>query len=381
MRKMTIGIDVRLWDETGVGRYIRNLVENLREIDSNNNYILFSIRRNLAAIKSSFGNYKNWQIVEADIRWHSIAEQFVFPKILNKYDLDLAYFPYFSIPVFYKKPYCIMIHDLIIDHFSTGKATSLPYPFYKFKKFLYHLTVRNAVSKALKIIVPSRATKDELIKHYGVKEEKIKVIYEAGFNASINKDDSILKKIKEKYFLYVGNVYPHKNIEQFINAFIKFLKDKKEDVQLVFVGREDFFYKKLKKRVKKYTVQKNIAFLNNVTDKELKSLYANAIALVSPSLMEGFGLTPLEAMSSSCLALISNIPAFKEICSDVSFYFNPKDKLSMKNSLEMIYNLDFKIKVEHLRLGLERSEKFSWKKTAEETLRIYESCFSIRQSK
>ena len=132
---MKIGIDIRLWNQTGVGRYIRNLVLNLAEIDKKNGYVLFARSEDFQSIKSEIKN-PNWKLVKADIKWHSISEQINFPSILNKENLDLVHFPYFSVPIFYNKPYVLTIHDLIIDHFPTGKASTLFLPFYYFKIIL-----------------------------------------------------------------------------------------------------------------------------------------------------------------------------------------------------------------------------------------------------
>src|SRR5258705_8253378 len=125
---MRIGIDGRLWHETGVGRYIRNLVANLAQIDNTNEYVLFVKTgfkiKDLPGRQAGSG-FKNdkWKIVETDIHWHSLKEQMQFPAVLNKENLDLMHFPYFSHPIFYNKPFVITIHDLIMNHFPTGKAS------------------------------------------------------------------------------------------------------------------------------------------------------------------------------------------------------------------------------------------------------------------
>lgn len=131
---MRIGIDARLWNETGVGRYIRNLVYNLLEIDSRNEYVLFTNKQTIEEIKEHKSKIKfedkKLKLVETNIRWHSVSEQIKFPKILEKEKLDLMHFPYFSVPILYNRPFVITIHDLIINHFSTGKASTLPTPLY-----------------------------------------------------------------------------------------------------------------------------------------------------------------------------------------------------------------------------------------------------------
>lgn len=370
---MKIGIDGRLWNETGVGRYIRNLVWELEKRDKKNNYILF--------VKNGFKNedlgFKNekWRIVETDVHWHSIDEQIRFPQILYQENLDLMHFPYFSLPVFYNKPFVVTIHDLIISHFPTGKASTLPYPLYRLKRIGYDFVIKHAIHKSQKIIVPLHAVKNDVIHMFNVPEEKIMVTYEGSPDAKNQK--SKVPVTAQNYFLYVGNAYPHKNLEKLIEGFSLFKKEINETVNLVLVGKDDYFYKRLRAKVEKEHLE-GIVFKHNVSDEELFALYANAVAFVSPSHMEGFGLPPLEAMSTSCVTLLSDIPAFREVCEDAAYYFDPSSKESLKQQLQFVYNLDHKKKEEQVRKGLERVKIFSWKKMAEQTLNVYESSISIR---
>jgi glycosyltransferase involved in cell wall biosynthesis len=381
---MRIGIDCRLWDETGVGRYIRNLIWELQDLDKKNEYVLF-VKKGFKTYDLRFKNERS-KIVETNIHWHSLSEQIKFPQILYKENLDLMHFPYFSLPIFYNKSFVVTIHDLIINHFPTGKASTLPYPFYLLKRIGYDFVMHHAVNNSAKIIVPLNAVKEDLIKTYNIAGDKIAVTKEG---AALSKDKKNTKyKIpntrfaarRAKYFLYVGNAYPHKNLEFLIDAFVEFKNETKDDTNLVLVGKDDFFYQRLRRKVEEKKL-KNVVFKHNIADEELLSLYSNAIALVSTSLMEGFGLPPLEAMSSSCLVLLSDIPSFKEVCKDAAFYFNPKSKNSLKEKLGLLYNLDHKEKQEHIKKGLARVKEFSWKKMAEQTLSVYESSPSTRSAR
>src|SRR3990172_10967707 len=164
---MKIGIDTRLWGETGVGRYIRNLVSELSKIDFKNSYVLFALNKNEKKIKSAIRN-SQFVIRLTDIKWHTLEEQLRFPAILNKENLDLVHFPYFSVPIFYDKPLVVTIHDLILHHFPTGEASTLPSPFYWLKLIGYKFVISNAAKKAKKIITVSNATKKEIIDHLKV---------------------------------------------------------------------------------------------------------------------------------------------------------------------------------------------------------------------
>jgi len=318
---MRIGIDCRFWNETGVGRYIRNLVEQLQVIDKTNEYVLFVRSRDYARIKNQELRIKDyrWKVVKADIRWHSVEEQFRFPQILNRENLDLMHFPYFSVPLLYTKPFVITIHDLIINHFPTGQATTLPLPFYKLKYLGYQFVLQQAARRAKKILTVSNATKKEIIEHLNVPEKKIVVSYE-GVDKRVLSNKNQKSSLKETYFLYVGNAYPHKNLEFLLNGF-KIFTDQQKNVRLVLVGKDDFFYKRLKEKVVAMGLSNSVIFLQNVEDDELGNLYHHATAVVLPSLMEGFGLPAVEAMGAGSLVVASDIPAFREVCKDVALYF------------------------------------------------------------
>ena len=378
---MKIGIDVRLWNETGVGRYIRNLLLELQSVDKKNEYVLFARSQDIQKIKSRL-LHLNCRIVIADFRWHSVEEQLHFPPLLYKEKLDLMHFPYFSVPFGYVKPYVITIHDLIIDHYPTGQATTLPVPLYYLKHAGYRFLTKITSMKAKRIITVSEATQQELIHHLNVPREKITITYESvepEFEKYAEASKGEAKKEYGKYFLYVGNAYPHKNLERLVEAFILFRKHN-EKVKLLLVGKQDYFYKRLEEKIASEK-ESGIVFKYDVSDEELVSLYANAVAFVSPSLMEGFGLPPLEAMALSCIVVVSDIPSFQEICRDIAFYFHPQEINDIKEKLQFVYDLDTGKRQERIYQGLMRVKEFSWKKLAKETLKVYESSVSVRPGK
>lgn len=360
---MKIGIDCRLWSQKGVGRYIRNLVINLQKIDKKNDYTLFIRKEDKNNLKIENPNFK---FIEANIPWHSLEEQILFPKILKNENLDLIHFTYSSLPVFYNRPFVLTIHDLTPFHFTTGRASTKPL-IYKFKKLGYKFVISKAAQNAKKIIVPSDFTKKEVMEHLNIKSEKIRVIYEG---ADQNIQDTRERIIKEEYLLYVGNAYPHKNLERLIAAFSQIGN---HYLKLVLVGQEDFFYKRLKKESK----SSNVIFYGIADEEELISLYRNATVYVIPSLMEGFGLTGLEAMANKCLVLASDIPVHREIYRNAAIYFNPQDSTELKELIDKVYsNLEI-YREKKIALGLKRSKEFSWDKMARETLKIYEGSVSL----
>lgn len=382
---MKIGIDARLWSQTGVGRYIRNLVSNLLMIDQGNEYVLFVRAKDKSEVENQISEFKiknppggeaglKLKIVTANYRWHSVSEQLRFPQVINRQNVDLMHFTYQqSVPFSYSKPYVVTVHDLIKHHFVTGNASTGPLWLYGFKMIAYRILIKSTVKSAKKIIAVSNFTKRDIINNLGVKSEKIEVIYEAAddFDKNVAKGKEL-----ENYFLYVGNIYPHKNVGTLVAAFKK-LHEKNSKLKLVFVGQEDPFYKKLKSDLKKYEEKGNIIFFENVSDEKLVGLYRHAIALVRPSLMEGFSLPPLEAAAQRCLVLASDIPVHREIFGDSLIYFDPYNPSDILAKMEKILKISQKDKEEILKKQFEIQKRFSWKETAQRTLRVYESSLGI----
>lgn len=400
---MRIGIDARLWRQTGVGRYIQNLVIGLLETDNNNQYVLFCLeedKKNIEELlrlctKSKLHPIKkrNLKIVPVNIRWHSIAEQIKFPKIIASENPDIMHFTYFSVPILYKKKYVMTMHDLITHQVPTGRASTLPMPIYSAKRVAYKMIVGQALKNAQKIIVPTYAVREELITSENLSAEKIIVTHEGtSFNDSkikirkLNKDfDSnhskkVYRLLSEKvlYFLYVGNAYPHKNLERLIEAFQLLIKNSQyKDIKLILVGKKDYFSKLLENEIKNKKLHKNIIFTGFISDTDLKSLYQNAVALIAPALLEGFGLPPLEAMSSGCLVAASKIPVLLEVCGKAAIYFNPEDTENIRKILQKILKQSQEDRATYIRLGREQSKIFSWSHMVKKTLQIYEDCARI----
>ena len=257
---MKIVIDARMYQESGVGRYIRNLIENLKKIDKQNEYILFS----------------------PDIKWYSIKEQIKLPKLLEDLKPDLVHFPHFNVPIFYRGKFVVTIHDLIHQHFKMQRATTHGPLIYKLKQFGYKKVFANAIKKAEKILVPSNFVKNQLVHDWGIDEKKIIVTYEAV-------DDKILEikpgKLTDNYIFYVGNAHPHKNVEGLIKAFLKLKKDHK-NLKLILAGHDHYFWQRIKKEFQ----DPDIFYKGYVSDKESVLLYKNALCFVMPSFEEGFGI-------------------------------------------------------------------------------------------
>ncbi|HLD26757.1 MAG TPA: glycosyltransferase family 1 protein [Patescibacteria group bacterium] len=357
-----IGIDARLLGQTGVGRYISNLLFYLPSSSKITFYIYVYNKKHL---KDILYNSPNALIRETPYHWHSISEQTVFLRKLNKDNLDLMHFTYFSYPFFYRRKFIITLHDLIPFFYRTGKATTGNQMMYTLKHFFYTLLIRNAVKNACAIITPSQQVKKDISHLFGKKyENKIYSLYEGVDKHIMNVHENISMKQRFPlpFYIYVGNFYPHKNIENLIKAFAQL----NTQVQLVLLGPSDFFSARILQFIKRLKCDKKIILLNNPTDEDLVFFYKNALALIHPSFAEGFGLPLLEAAYFNCPIVASDIPVFNEILDGHFIKFSPHDLNSIKNAIQQHIANPQKFNYQEL------LKRFSFKKMAKETYILYE---------
>lgn len=366
---MKIGIDARMIKATGIGRYTENLIKELAKIDQENQYIIFLKKDEFSYFKLPGKNFKK---VLADFHWYSLKEQLKLPKIIAKEKVDLIHFSHFNVPFFYKGKFVSTIHDLTLHYFKNIKRGSIiHFLIYQLKHLFYKRIIRRAVKKSLKIFVPSKFTMKDLIKTLRVPQEKIVVTYEGGPSEDLLKkvpDNKVLEKfnIKSPFILYVGNAYPHKNLE----GLVKSLKYLNQDVKLVLVGKIDKFYQKIKEEVLNFGFEKRVFFTDFVTDEELVALYKNARAFVFPSFNEGFGLPALEAMAFGLPVLSSSRSSLPEVLEESALYFDPNNPKDIALKISQIIK-NKRLRDELKEKGYNQVKKYSWKEMAQETLNIY----------
>jgi len=370
---MRIGIDARLYGTKhgGIGRYSENLIKQLEKIDDNNQYFIF-------LSKDNFDNYqpqsKNFTKVLADFKVYGLKEQLLFPVLLKKYNLDLVHFTHFNAPIFYSGKFIVTIHDLIISHYPASRATTLNPIIYRIKLFFYQLIIKIVAKRAKKIITVSEYTKKDIIQLLKINESKITVTYE-GVDLPIDTkiDCAKLKSdlgITKDFLLYVGSAYPHKNLENLISALEICLKQN-PNLQLVLVGSKNYFYQRLEKIITEKKLSESVLVTGYLSDEELSCLYQTAKLYVFPSLIEGFGLPPLEAQSYGLPVLSSSATCLPEILGDSALYFDPENITELSQLiLTTIDNEPLILKLRQL--GLTNIGSYSWLKCAQETLKQYQ---------
>lgn len=352
-----ITIDSRMIQSSGIGTCIDNLLPALISALPDIKFNVLGEANNLKT--RNFAEAANVNIIDCNPKIYSISEQLVlFQKIPNK--TKLFWSPHYNIPLLYKGNIIVTVHDvfhLAMPHYIRGIHRRL------YAKVMYGFIKR----KARKVICDSEFTARELVKLVGVNSKQIRIIHN-GVDSSWFELRSGNRPHPKPYFIYVENVKPHKNLVRMIQAFESLVKKVPHD--LILVGRNDGFITG-DKIVKEYAskLADRILFTGFVTDEQLKQYIVNADALVLPSLYEGFGLPPLEAMACGCPCVVSNAASLPEVCGDAALYCDPYDVNDIADKIYMVIN-DAKLRLQLIERGYERVKLFSWERTARAFLNV-----------
>ncbi|MFA6992660.1 MAG: glycosyltransferase family 1 protein [Candidatus Gracilibacteria bacterium] len=371
---MKIGIDCRIFSSkfTGIGRYTKELVDQLIKINDLENQkhtlILFFNQPEYEKFATQNSNVKK---VLVNAKHYSFAEQTKFLKILNKEKLDIIHFPHFNVPFFYRRPYTVTIHDLTLSFFPGQKMTRF------YHRLFYNLIIKNAVKRAKTVVAVSQNTKNDIIKHLKIKEQKIKVIHNGvNSNFKLIADQSILSKtlskfnIKKDFLLYTGVWRSHKNLSRLIEAFAIIRNKKNLDLNLVITGNKDPYYPEVTKTIKSLNLEKNVITPGLVSEEDLINLYNAASIYVFPSLYEGFGIPPLEAMKCGTPVAASNTASIPEICGEKNaVFFDPYNTEDIAEKITTLYK-DKDLQKELIERGFAHIRDFSWEKMGKEIYKI-----------
>lgn len=358
-----IGIDARLYSQTGVGTYLRNFIHELSVNPPNDTvfylYVLPSDEEKLLKLPP------NLIIRKAPYLWHSFGEQFAFLKILNDDNLDLMHFTYFGYPVLYRRKFIATVHDLTPLLFKTGKASTKNPLIYAIKHFFFKHILRSQIENAVSIITPTETVKNQIVQVYGsYLKDKIVPLYEGiGYElAQTKENDSLESRFVKLFFIYVGNFYPHKNIKRLVEAFAGI----KTESQLILIGPRDYFAASILQYIKQNRMEDRIAIIDNATTPDLVFFYKHAQALIHPSLSEGFGLPIIEAAYFNLPIIASHIPVFQELLAGQYVSFNPYDTNDIRNKIIDFLKVPFKPEYGTM------LEKYSFKTMAQQTLSLYQ---------
>jgi glycosyltransferase involved in cell wall biosynthesis len=371
---MKIVIDARLYSPkyTGIGRYTYELIKYLQELDTQNAYVVFL---NPEEFESFNCPNEKWTKKKIDIPHYSLKEQTELYKILKKEQADLVYFPHFNVPVRYKKPFVVTIHDLTL-HYYPYKEYS---PKWSLKKqiqiWVYRFLMKKTVQHAQHIVAISDNTKKDLQKEYSVSDEKISTILEGvpeHFQKASEEQILAMKKkfeINKSYLLYTGVWRSHKNLLNLISAFYKLIEQGK-DLQLVLTGKKDLAYPEIPALIDELGLNERVVLTGFVSEDELISLHSSAEVFVFPSLYEGFGLPPLEAMQFGVPVVSSDRASLPQVCGEAAEYCNPEEPEDITRGVCQVLE-STKRSDELIQKGTENLKRFSWKKMAGQILDIF----------
>ncbi len=370
---MKIGVDIRvLLDKnySGVASFTFNLLKNLIKMDKHNAYCFF------------YNSFKpvsppDFSVETIKSKYPNKIFNYILQKIFNYPRLDkviggsdVFYSPHINFSSFSKKSRSIItIHDL----------SFLRYPeFFSSRKNFWHraINIKKNIKKFDKIIAVSNNTRLDIIELLGVTPEKVEVIYPGlpEFQFSKVFSSNYLKEkysIDRDYILYLGTIEPRKNIAGLISAY-NLLRENGHDLLLVLAGAWGWKVAEIRREWQKSPYKDDIRFISYVDDEAKPLLYEKAKIFVYPSFYEGFGFPPLEAMNFSLPVITSNTSSLPEVLGDSAVLINPDRPLELFDAMRTVLS-DEVLRQDLIKKGKDRVAKFSWEKTAQEYLRVFES--------
>lgn len=364
---MRIGVDLSVIQSTksGVDWYTHHVIKKMMGLLApDEELVLFTNRE--TGFEQVVADFPRAQVVMSRFRYQEPWRQFILPVLLRKHEIDVCFFTNFVLSVAAHCPMVLTIHDL------------------SFKLFPRTHSLRNVIwarslvpissRRASRIIADSYNTKIDLVRVMGINEEKVDVIH-LGASHSFSPepqpgdDEALLRYgVTEPYILYVGTLEPRKNLTMLIRAFDKVAREM-PDMHLVLAGRRGWMAQAIFDEMEKRNLIGRMHITGYVHDEDLPVLYRRSAAFIYPSLYEGFGLPPLEAMSAGAPVIVSRNSSLPEVVGDAGMYVNPLDAGEIASAIESVVS-DPELAQSLREKGFRRARQFSWQKTAEKTLDI-----------
>jgi glycosyltransferase involved in cell wall biosynthesis len=360
--------------EFGVGTYIRNVVRTLGRLDQETKYFLVGSPEKVAECAPLPGNFHAVELRERD---NSVKGWSAFRQIVRRLDCDLVHIPHlFSVPRILPCPYIMTVHD-ILDHLYRARDKS------NLRRSLHFQLTRRALISASRILAVSQFTKTEVEKLFQIPPEKIQVVYNAiderflsGHATSSDKQMLAERyQITYPFVLYAGSVAPHKNVNRIIEAFSALKTElSKEDVlpdlKLIIIGDDLSSRPELRRTVVRSGMQNDVRFLGFVPIEVLRVFYDAAKVFVFPSLYEGFGLPPLEAMAHGTPVITSNTSSLPEVTSNAAVLVNPENVFEIMRGLHCAL-VDPLLREKLKKRSYEQAARFSWELSVRRILQVY----------
>ena len=364
---MRIAIDARKLRDFGIGTYIRNILIELSRLDRDTEYVVLCRPDD---VESGDVLGRNFRMVPETAPTYSVAEQFKIPLSLAREGVKLVHEPHYVLPPLLQCRSVVTIHDCIHLMFPEYLPNRLAY-------FYAKSSMWAASRKSDRILTVSEASKRDILRFFDVPPEKVAVIYNAideRFLAPANPErmDLIKKRyqLDHPFVLYVGNIKPHKNIERLIASFGKAREQCDDNLKLIIIGDEISKYPGMRQQVHRHKLDKHVRFLGFQPMETLAAFYRLARAFVFPSLYEGFGLPPLEAMACGTPVVTSNVSSLPEVAGGAALLVDPYDEEAIAAGIVRAVT-DDTLRNELIELGRQRARTFSWKQSVQKIHEIY----------
>lgn len=370
-RNITIGVMLRhIDDKGGISVYTRNMLYHMLKLDQHNQYVLFF------AAEACLGTYKEYPNVREVLvssgkapMSRLIWDQYLLPKYLKRYDVDVVFNPKLSVPLFAGCKTVFTMHGL--EQFAASRC------FMWHDRLYFKSAMRLYCRKADAILCATQAGKADLQRYLGAAADKIRVIpYSYNGRCRVIDDESDLRKAREKFglpdrfLLFVGGIAPLKNVPTLLRAFNS-LKRKGYEHKLVIVGFRRWKHERDMAVVSDLGLDKEVIELGFVDDEDLPRIYNLADCYVLPSFYEGFGIPILEAQACGCPVVMSNPAPMKEVSGSAALIFDPRDYRELAEEIAtLLENEELRAKL--IERGLENVKKYDWSTTAEKTIRLLE---------
>jgi glycosyltransferase involved in cell wall biosynthesis len=362
---MRVAIDIRRAGDYGLGTYIRNIVNQLARIDTDSRYLLIGERRHMAEFDSLPDNF---ELLEYAHQPGTFSTHLHLPWLLRKQRVDILHMPWFYAPAIVPSRLLITVHDLS-DVLAPPVGASPPVQTGRL------FFARRALNRADHIFAVSHASKRDLARFFHIPESKISVVYDAVDERFLNEPlpsdaDRILERhaVNTPYVLYAGNIRPQKNLPRLIEAFAVAKAELRgnpefDQLKLLVIGEALNRHADLRRAVVRARVREDVRFLGFVPGPVLRVFYSRALAFLFPSLYEGFGLPPLEAMAHGTPVLTSNVSSLPEVFQEAALLVNPENVFDIARGIRQILTEDA-LRQTLRRRGYERARMYSWENAA-----------------
>ena len=364
---MRIGIDARKLHDFGIGTYIRNLLRELAELDRQNEYVLLTRPQDTDVVESLGENFRALANRSGP---YSISEQVSIPLAVRRERLDLFHATHYVLPALTPSKTVVTIHDCIHLMFPDYLGHRLAYAYAR-------ASLYTAAHKSDRVFTVSEQSKRDILKFFKIRPEKIVVTPNAiddRFKVPPSEEHVLQTReryqLSHSYLLYVGNIKPHKNLERLIEAFHLVRSEGRSELELLIIGDEISKLQSLRRAVHKYDIHRYVRFLGYVPDKTLAVLYRLASVFVFPSLYEGFGLPPLEAMASGTPVVTSNVSSLPEVVGDAAVLVDPYHAEAIADGILAVLR-SAHLREELRQRGLRRVEEYSWKRSVQRVRQVY----------